>query len=247
MKIPTLNRYTYIFGLLNLALLLTALFTLLTILGWKALLEKPVMANPTIYTRLSLNHHILNAGFIGSASTLLTVLISLWTFSTRPTRENAKSLPLRVYFLSLLITFIITLISASLIWFSTLREQSLFRPVWQSLSPNLKIYIQNDLSCCGWFNPTNDGLFDDSLRSGFCEDPESIRADPDPNVVIGCVDKFDKRADDILNNIFTISYGFNGLQFSLFLISAAIAHLRVQQKRFMRIDYKLRSAKGSFI
>lgn len=143
-------------------------------------------------------------GIIGAASTFVSVVISLWTFATRPTRENAHTLPIRLYMSSLLITLFITLIAASLIWFSTLRERTLFTPVWSALPTPQKIYIQNDLQCCGWFNATLPGLFTDDLMSGFCEDPDIIKRDPDPNVTLGCVDKFDKKADDVLNNIFTL-------------------------------------------
>jgi hypothetical protein len=141
---------------------------------------------------------------IGAASTFMTVVMSLWTFATRPTRDNAQTLPIRVYMASLLTTLLITLIAASLIWFSTLRERTLFTPIWTALPTAQKIYIQNDLKCCGWFAPTHSGLFSDELMVGFCEDPDIIKPDPDPNVTLGCVDKFDKKADDVLNNTFTL-------------------------------------------
>ncbi|OAV99379.1 hypothetical protein PTTG_04553 [Puccinia triticina 1-1 BBBD Race 1] len=247
MKLPTLSRYTYIFAALNVILLLTGVLTLLTVLGWRHLLEQPVSSNPDIYTRLTVNDMVIYGGFIGSASTFLTVAISLWTFATRPTRDNAQTLPLRAYMTSLITTLLITLMAASLIWFSTLRERTLFTPVWDALPLPQKIFIQNDLSCCGWFNATLAGRFNDDLMVGFCEDPDIIKPNPDPNVVLGCVDKFDKKADDILNNTFTLSYGFTGIQFFLFVTAAALANLRIQQKRFMRIDYKLRHGKGAFL
>ncbi|KAA1066367.1 phospholipid scramblase 1 [Puccinia graminis f. sp. tritici] len=231
MKLPTLSRYTYIFAALNVILLLTGVLTLLTVLNWRNILDQPISSNPDIYTRLAVNDLVIYGGFVGAASTFLTVAISLWTFATRPTRENAQTLPLRAYMSSLFTTLLITLIAASLIWFSTLRERSLFTPVWEALPAQQKIFIQNDLKCCGWFNATLPGLFNDNIMSGFCEDPDIIRPDPDPNVVLGCVDKFGKKADDILNNTFTLSYGFTGVQFFLFVTAAALANLRIQQKR----------------
>ncbi|KAH9444501.1 hypothetical protein Pst134EB_024763 [Puccinia striiformis f. sp. tritici] len=221
MKLPTLSRYTYIFAALNVILLLTSILTLVTVLGWKHLLEQPIGSNPDIYTRLAVGNLVIYGGFIGSASTFLTS--------------------------SLIITLFITLIAASLVWFSTLRERTLFTPVWSGLPVPQRIFIQNDLKCCGWFNATLSGLFEDPLMVGFCEDPDIIRPNPDPNVVLGCVDKFDKKADDVLNNTFTLSYGFTGVQFFLFITAAALANLRIQQKRFMRIDYKLRHGKGAFL
>ncbi|KAH9444489.1 hypothetical protein MJO28_013473 [Puccinia striiformis f. sp. tritici] len=247
MKLPTLSRYTYIFAALNVILLLTGILTLVTVLGWKHLLEQPIGSNPDIYTRLAVGNLVIYGGFIGSASTFLTVAISVWTFATKTTRDNAQTLPLRVYMSSLIITLFITLIAASLVWFSTLRERTLFTPVWSGLPVPQRIFIQNDLKCCGWFNATLSGLFEDPLMVGFCEDPDIIRPNPDPNVVLGCVDKFDKKADDVLNNTFTLSYGFTGVQFFLFITAAALANLRIQQKRFMRIDYKLRHGKGAFL
>lgn len=247
MKLPTLARYTYIFAALNVILLLTGLLTLLAVLSWRDMLSKPIGSNTDIYNRLAISHLVIYGGIIGAASTFVSVVISLWTFATRPTRENAHTLPIRLYMSSLLITLFITLIAASLIWFSTLRERTLFTPVWSALPTPQKIYIQNDLQCCGWFNATLPGLFTDDLMSGFCEDPDIIKRDPDPNVTLGCVDKFDKKADDVLNNIFTLSYGFTGIQFFLLITAAAIANLRIQQKRFMRIDYKLRNGKGAFL
>ncbi|PLW06355.1 hypothetical protein PCASD_15965 [Puccinia coronata f. sp. avenae] len=247
MKLPTIARYTYIFAGLNVVLLLTGILTLLTVLGWKDLLDKPIGSNPDIYIRLAINELVVYGGMIGAASTFMTVVMSLWTFATRPTRDNAQTLPIRVYMASLLTTLLITLIAASLIWFSTLRERTLFTPIWTALPTAQKIYIQNDLKCCGWFAPTLSGLFSDELMVGFCEDPDIIKPDPDPNVTLGCVDKFDKKADDVLNNTFTLSYAFTGIQFFLLVTAAALANLRIQQKRFMRIDYKLRNGKGAFL
>ncbi|KAI9599804.1 hypothetical protein KEM48_006333 [Puccinia striiformis f. sp. tritici PST-130] len=219
MKLPTLSRYTYIFAALNVILLLTGILTLVTVLGWKHLLEQPIGSNPDIYTRLAVGNLVIYGGFIGSASTFLTVAISVWTFATKTTRDNAQTLPLRVYMSSLIITLFITLIAASLVWFSTLRERTLFTPVWSGLPVPQRIFIQNDLKCCGWFNATLSGLFEDPLM----------------------------KADDVLNNTFTLSYGFTGVQFFLFITAAALANLRIQQKRFMRIDYKLRHGKGAFL
>lgn len=247
MKLPTITRYTYLFAFLNFILLLTGVLTLLTVLSWRNLLASPVAANPDIYTRLSITNFVVNGGFVASTSTFITVATSIWVFATRPSRDNAKTGGIRVYLASLFITFLITLTIASIVWFSTLRERNLFTLVWQSLTTNNKIFIQNDLKCCGWFNPTTDGLFSDELRVGFCQDPDLLTPDPDPNVTLGCIDKFDKKADTILNNTFTVSYGFTAVQFFLFIAGSAISKLRIQQKRFMRIDYKLNTGKSAFL
>ncbi|KAH9812349.1 hypothetical protein DFH28DRAFT_931195 [Melampsora americana] len=75
--------------------------------------------------------------------------------------------------------------AATTIWFTTLRIRSLFTP------------------CCGWFNATVLGLFEEELGTRFCSNPESMVKDPDPNVSIGCVGPFTSKADDLFNNTFT--------------------------------------------
>ncbi|MBW0513056.1 hypothetical protein O181_052771 [Austropuccinia psidii MF-1] len=248
LKVPTLTRYTYIFATLNAILLLTAVLTIIVVITWAALFDKPLSNNSDLYIQLAIPQSLVIAGYIGVGLVVITVLVSLWTLLSQPTKEDSKTKPLSIYLIFLLILFVFTLTIASATWFITLEERARFTPVWNSLPRQQKIFIQDDLQCCGWFNATTEGLFNSSLRTGYCSNPDRLPVDPDPNVLSGCIDKFDKMADDLLNNTFTIGYGFTALQFFLILVSGAIANLRIQEKRFLKIDYKQRqNGKGGFV
>ncbi|CAH7687748.1 expressed protein [Phakopsora pachyrhizi] len=159
-------------------------------------------------------------------------------------------MPLGVYLIVMFLTFVVTMGIATVIWFTTLRERTLVFPAWNEQLPvAAKRFIQDDLKCCGWFNATTAGLFDiNELGTGFCANPDKLIPDPDPNVLIGCVDKLAGKVDFVLNTTFTSLYGFTGIELALFLTAACLANLRIQQKRFLRIDEKLRlNGKGGFV
>ncbi|EGG00209.1 uncharacterized protein MELLADRAFT_118110 [Melampsora larici-populina 98AG31] len=248
MKLAALTRYTYIFIFFDIALLAAAIFTLLIVLRWKHLLHSAPLPNRHLITRLTLSTNFVHAGHIFSIATFIAFIISLWPLLTRPTRDNAATRPVAIHMLFILFVFLLTMGAATTIWFTTLRIRSLFTPVWIEQPLNIKLYLQDSLQCCGWFNATAAGLFEPELRTGFCSDPETIPKDPDPNVSIGCVGPFTNKADDLFNNTFTTLYGFTILELGLFLTAACIANLRIQKKRFLRIDYKLiTGGKGGFV
>ncbi|EGG00208.1 uncharacterized protein MELLADRAFT_112043 [Melampsora larici-populina 98AG31] len=248
MKLDALTRYTYIFIFFDIALLAAAIFTLLVVLGWKSLLASDPLPNESIITRLALSTNFVNAGLIFSIATFVSFVISLWPVFTKPTRDNAATRPVAIHMLFILVVFLLTMGAATTIWFTTLRIRALFTPVWIEQPLEIKLFLQNSLQCCGWFNATASGMFDQELRTGYCSNPESIVRDPDPNVSIGCVGPFTKQADDLFNNAFTTLYGFTIIELGLFLTAASITNLRIQKKRFLRIDYKLTTGgKGGFV
>ena len=83
-----------------------------------------------------------------------------------------------------------TVIGGSIIWFYTLTERNDFRDVWNAQPPATQEFLQNrvsslsslvhayllqadplslaavQLSCCGYFNATAEGLF--TVQTGFC-------------------------------------------------------------------------------
>lgn len=248
MKLDALTRYTYIFIFFDIALLAAAIFTILVVFGWKSLLETEPLPNQHLITRLTLSTNFVNAGQIFSIATFIAFVISLWPLFTKPTRDNAATRPVAIHMLFILFVFLLTMGAATTIWFTTLRIRALFTPVWIEQPLEIKLFLQDSLQCCGWFNATMSGLFDQELRTGYCANPESIPRDPDPNVSIGCVGPFTSKADDLFNNTFTTLYGFTILELGLFLTAACIANLRIQKKRFLRIDYKLiTGGKGGFV
>ncbi|KAG0144844.1 hypothetical protein CROQUDRAFT_672090 [Cronartium quercuum f. sp. fusiforme G11] len=248
MKLDSLTRYTYIFIFLDILLFAAAVFTLIVVIGWKHLLNQHPGPNPKLFTRLTVSVPFVNAGLLFSGTAFAAALVSLWPILTRPTRENAATRPVAIHLVVLFIVFLFTMAGATAIWFTTLRIRALFTPIWESQPLEIKLYIQDSLSCCGWFNATSAGLFNDDLRSGFCVDPDSIPRDPDPNVSIGCVGNFTNKADGIFNDTFTTLYGFTAIELGLFLAGACIANLRMQKKRFLGIDYKLTTGgKGGFV
>jgi len=244
---PALKRWTIILSILDVIFLLAGIFVIVISFIWKGMLSRPVPLNGEVFLRLAVSELILDAGIVFAGGVFMTVLISLWPLTTKPTKDNEATKPVVIYIGSLLITSLITMSIGTTIWFYTLREKAEFLPVWQAQSSTTQVFIQDTLSCCGWFNATTEGLFDSNLQTGFCQDPSSLPVNVDPNVHIGCEQGFIKKVDYILNNIFSTIYGFMVIQFLMLLAAATVGNLRIQEKRFLRIDYKSLGHKGGFV
>ncbi|BGP19386.1 hypothetical protein JCM10213v2_007475 [Rhodosporidiobolus nylandii] len=132
---------------------------------------------------------------------------------------------------ALVATMVATLVIASIIWFFTLRERDNFRKVWLQQDGATQVFLQDTLSCCGYFNASASGLL--TQPSGFC----ASFAQPSTNAtsVQGCVGPIVNFADYFLNNVFTTIYGFTSIQFSLFLVSCCLIIARRDDERLRRV------------
>ncbi|KAI5480522.1 hypothetical protein MNV49_000675 [Pseudohyphozyma bogoriensis] len=158
-------------------------------------------------------------------------------FTSRGPGKGEKSTGLVVFSYVLVATGIITVIMGSIIWFFTLTERNDYMEVWLAQSDATQAFLQDTLSCCGYWNATTEGLF--TQATGFCATVANVTASP-------CVTPITAFADYTLNNVFTTIYGFTAVQVSLFMVTCCLIITRREEERFRKIDEKY-GASGGFV
>lgn len=96
---------------------------------------------------------------------------------------------------------IFTMVIGLDIWFGTLRSKEMLLDTWNAQSPTTQSLLQEELSCCGYFNSTSPAFVID----GTC--PNSIVAATMP----GCSAAFVKLDGLFLDVIFTAAFGIVGM------------------------------------
>lgn len=139
---------------------------------------------------------------------------------------------------ALVATLLMTVITGSIIWFYTLTERADYQTVWLAQSSSTQAYLQDTLSCCGYWNATTAGLL--VSTTGFCSSIKNATA------ITACVTPVTAYADTFLDNIFTTIYGFTAIEIFLFLTTSCLIINRTEEERFRRIDEK-RGVRGGFV
>jgi len=164
----------------------------------------------------------MTAGLILGALLLATFVFSIGAI----VQPNHVTLPLALLNWALILDTLATVSVGTMIWWATLQERKNFGEAFDSADTTVKLAIQNQLSCCGyWFNNETSII----VQSGFCATANNATA---------CVGPITAFADTTLNDIFTTIYGFAAVIIGLFLATLCIINKRYEVERFKRIDAK---------
>lgn len=118
---------------------------------------------------------------------------------------------------------------AGLLWFDTLHELVNFHEAYALESPAGRIFIQDTFRCCGYWN-INDLV---EIGGQFCSSAAFVAQS---NSL--CWSPISKRADSILNPVFTTLYGYIAIIGILFLLTLCVINERKTEERFKKIDAK---------
>ncbi|ODN87736.1 hypothetical protein L198_06966 [Cryptococcus wingfieldii CBS 7118] len=128
----------------------------------------------------------------------------------------------------------VTLAFGSIFWVLSLEQLNTFSNVWKAQTSTIQQTIQDEFSCCGYFNGTAEGGF--STTAGFCSDATFAAAQT------GCQNTITSASspgtDFTLETIFSTVYGFEIILVSFFLATVCLINERGISVRFKRIDAK---------
>jgi len=183
---------------------------------------------------------ILTAGLALGISLLIVFAISVAAI----VQANHVTIGLVILNYCLVAEAIIVLAIGSFIWFPTLTERAVFHDAWVSLSSQDRITLQDQFSCCGYFNASDTA----EVGGSFCTQPQidflsTLDLVNDNNAQFFCVKAITGFADYTLNNVFTSIYGFMAPVLCLLLATICVIYKRQEDERFKKIDAK-RGGKG---
>jgi len=181
-----------------------------------------VWRSPDLLRDLVISDMDLTMGMALGIIFLITWVVSVGAIVQR----NHVTIGLVILNWFLIATAIAVAVVGSSIWFFTLRERDNFHEVFANQTPQIRLRVQDQLNCCGYFNST------DLIESGgICTPPFAANTSL-------CVDAITSFADYTLNNVFTTIYGFMAIIVSLFLASLCVIKKRMETDRFRKIDAK---------
>ncbi|KAI0797737.1 tetraspanin [Abortiporus biennis] len=209
-------------------LLAAGILSLVMSLVWRA---------PNLMMNIVLSQAELTAGTVLGIILLVTFVISIFAIVQR----NHVTFPLVFLNWTLILDAIAIIVVGTYIWFQTLQERNNYFKVWLSLSPDIRVQVQDKFQCCGYFT-SNDSV---TFAGNFCTNQTFADSLVDPNNTDAhrCVAPITSFADMTLNNIFSTVYGFMAIVIMLFLLSICVINKRYEEERFRRIDQK-RGGKG---
>jgi len=206
-------------------------FTLsMAIFGVISILFSLLWRRNDLLVNMTFSHSDLNAGLAMGIALLLTSSLSVGAIIQR----NHITIGLVILNWVLIADAIIVLVVGTLVWFYTLRERSEFHALYAKMQPSQRITIQDQFSCCGYFNAS------DLIEIGgtFCQN-STFANSLDTTVLSNfCVSPVTNQADTSLNQAFSTSYGFMAGIIGLFLSSLCVIKVRQEIERFRRIDAK---------
>jgi hypothetical protein len=200
--------------------------------GAVALALSIVWRSPNILMNMVLSNADLTAGTVLGVALLVTFVISIIAVVQR----NHVTLGFVILNYALLLDAGAIVVIGTFVWFFTLRMRDNFRVLWEAATPETRIFLQDQLQCCGYFNGTDLP----EIGGTFCTSQQVIDALPvDKETMTNfCVTPITKFADSTLNNIFTTVYGFMGIVLCLLLATLCVIKKRQEDERFKRIDSK---------
>ncbi|KAI9509969.1 tetraspanin Pls1 family [Russula earlei] len=172
----------------------------------------------------------LTAGLIMGIAFLLTSVLSFGAAIQR----NHVTIGLVILNWVLLADAVMVLVVGTIIWFFSLRERAEFHTGYAKLQPSQRITIQDQFSCCGYFNAS------DLLEIGgsFCQNTTFANSLNTTITNNFCVTPITNHVDTSLNDVFSTTYGFMAGIIGLFLSSLCVIKVRQEFERFRRIDAK---------
>jgi len=200
----------------NAALLGAGILTLSFSIIWR----RPDVIMNMVVDRTDLNFGLVLGGF----------LVGSWVLSVAAVIQRnhiTKGLVYLNWFL--IITMLLVLAYASFLWFDTLHELVNFHQAFAQQSPAARIFIQDKFQCCGYFSNTD--LVE--IGGNFCNNASFVAQSTSL-----CWSPISKKADSILNLIFSTVYGFIAIVGLFFLSTLCVINERITEERFKKIDAK---------
>jgi len=174
-----------------------------------------------------LRHLVIDNNYLHAGLALGSMFLATFVFSiVAIAQPNHVILPLALLNWALIADALAVVVIGTMIWWATLQERNNFNEAFEKTSADVRLIIQNQLQCCGYF-ATNDSTL---VTQGFCSDIK--------NATQPCVGPITSFADVTLNDIFTSTYGFAAVLIGLFLATLCIIKKRQEIERFKRIDLK---------
>jgi len=185
---------------------------------------------PSILMNLTLDNEFLTAGMILGITLCATFLVSIGAVVQR----NHITVGFVILNYLLILDAVMVLAIGSLIWFFSLRQRSEFHDRWLGLSDADKITLQDQFSCCGYFNATDDVV----IGGTFCVSQAFANNLSTTDTSNFCVTRVTLFTDYTLNNVFTTIYGYMSIVLSLLVASLCVIKKRQEEERFKKIDAK---------
>lgn len=202
--------------------------------GILAIVMSQVWKMPNLMLNFVLTPADLTAGTILGVMLLVTFAISIGGIVQR----NHVVVGLEILNWTLIGDALAVVVVGTYIWFFTLQQRNNYFKIWKSVSPDIRVQIQDKFQCCGYFLP-NDTV---EFAGNFCTNQTFVNtlvdptgADPD---LFRCVHPITAFSDMTLNNIFTTVYGFMAIIILLFLATVCVINKRLEAERFKKIDAK---------
>lgn len=206
-------------------------FTLgLAVAGMISILFSFLWRRTELLLNMTFSNADLTAGLVMGIALLVTSFLSVGAIIQR----NHVTIGLVVLNWVLIADAVIVLAIGSFVWFYTLRERNEYHVEYAKLQPSQRITIQDQFSCCGYFNAS------DLIQIGgsFCQNSTFANALNTTNTNNFCVTPVTGFADVSLNHVFSTTYGFMAGLIGLFLSSLCVIRVRQEIERFRRIDAK---------
>lgn len=199
-----------------------------------------IYRKPDLLMNMVLTPAHLTAGLALGISMLIVFVVSVGAI----VQANHVTIGLVILNYCLVAEAIIVLVIGTFVWFPTLTERAVFYNAWLALSPQDRITLQDEFSCCGYFNATDNA----EIGGNFCTQAQvdflsALDLTNDNNAGFFCVKPITGFADYTLNNVFTSIYGFMAPVLCLLLASICVIYKRKEDERFKKIDAK-RGGKG---
>ncbi|KAI0747864.1 tetraspanin [Daedaleopsis nitida] len=187
---------------------------------------------PNLMINFTLNDSFLLSGLITGIFLLLTFVVSVGGI----VQKNHVTSGLVMLNWLLVVDALVILVVGTIIWFFSLQQRNNYFKVYNSVSAETRIQIQDKFSCCGYFTQ-NDTV---EIGGSFCTNLTFVESLVNPNdTSFGrCVGPITSSTDYTLNNIFTSIYGLMAVVISLFLATMCVIKRRQEEERFKRIDAK---------
>jgi hypothetical protein len=130
---------------------------------------------------------------------------------------------------ALVVDAIAIVVVGSSFWFITLEEQDNFFKRLTAATPQVRIAVQDQLNCCGYYNTTDFIEFGGQV----CQNAAAAAARNS-----SCVIPLTNITDLYLNTTFTLIYGYMLAALPLILATLCVIKKRQEDERFKKIDSK---------
>jgi hypothetical protein len=198
--------------------------------GVMAIVFSILWRKPDILLNMVISPMDLTAGLAMGIALVATFVVSIGAVVQR----NHVTMGFVILNWFLVVDVFIVAAVGTVIWWYTLRERDNFHQEWIKTDKESRLFMQDKFSCCG-YEFSNDTA---EVGGSFCTSQDFINNLNATNVNNFCITAITTFADDTLNHIFTVVYGFMALVIGLFLASMCVIKKREEDERFKKIDAK---------